>query len=207
MKRTSQDEVPAGGRQRRDIAGRYTGNDVDAFTDDFHMLLGRLVHAHARLDFNIGLQLRWMGPYCDVDVSEFLDPLKTQFAHRLKRLRQLTTDIYEPAGAQFAEEFGTWFARADECRALRNDYVHGRWGVPGSFNYRNGSSQADAEPLLQFIPLQWDLSPERPDDSITMTMDEFAKQVANVERLATDYFKLTEKYKQSARWPKSSGRW
>jgi hypothetical protein len=64
-----------------------------------------------------------------------------------------------------------------------------------------------AEPLLQFIPLQWDLSGDRRDDAITMTLDEFDKQVASNERLATDYFQLTEKYKDSARWPKSSGRW
>ena len=64
-----------------------------------------------------------------------------------------------------------------------------------------------AEPLLQFIPLQWDLIGDRRDDAITMTLDEFDKQVASNERLATDYFQLTEKYKDSARWPKSSGRW
>jgi len=177
--------------------------DMDAFSDDFHKLLGRLVHAHARLDFNIGLQLRWMGPYCQVDVSEHLDPLKTQYAQRLKKLRQLTMDIYQPGGEAFASEFRIWFVQADECRALRNDYAHGRWGVPGSFDFSDGDTLATALPLLLFIPLQWDLSPDRPDDSISMTLDDFAKQVANAERLSSEYFRLTEKYRYSARWPRS----
>ena len=207
MTRPSRDAVPASGPQQQKEGRRYTGKDLDSFTDDFHKQLGRLVLAHARLDFNIGLQLRWMGPYCEVDVSEFLDPLKTQFAQRLNKLRQLATDIYEPAGAKFAEPFRNWFALADECRALRNDYVHGRWGVPGTFNFQDEGTLAEAEPLLEFVPLQWDLSADRPTGAITMTLDEFAKQVANTERLAADYFRLTEKYRESARWPKASGRW
>lgn len=35
--------------------------DAEAFYRDFHYLFGWLVHAHDRFDFNVGLQLNWMG--------------------------------------------------------------------------------------------------------------------------------------------------
>jgi len=167
------------------------GQQPDPFEDAFHRLLGRLVHAHARFDFNIGLQLNWMGSYCQQDATELLNPLKVQLGNRLKKLKQLILEIYEPAGAEALVAFKAWFKRADEARALRNDYVHGRWGMPGR--------TIDAEPLLAFIPLHWDMSPDRPDDSISMSIEEFASQVAAVEELFADYWRLTEKYKQYAK--------
>lgn len=39
---------------------RPTVQAVDPFSDEFHRLLGRLVHAIARFDFNVGLQLNWL---------------------------------------------------------------------------------------------------------------------------------------------------
>ncbi len=55
------EDQPVGNGPR--LATRYRAGNIDAFTDDFHKLLGRLVLAHSRLDFSIGLQLRWMGSY------------------------------------------------------------------------------------------------------------------------------------------------
>ena len=39
-----------------------------------HYLLGRLVHAFARLDLCVGLQLKWLGPYRGVEVGKLLNP-------------------------------------------------------------------------------------------------------------------------------------
>jgi len=171
----------------------------DPFEDEFHRLLGRLVHVHARFDFNIGLQLNWMGPYYQEDVAELLNPLQTQLGRRLKKLKQLILDIYSPAGEEALTAFKAWFKRADEARGLRNDYVHGRWGVPGKYNFIPPGRMIDAVPLLTFVPLHWDTSPDRPDDSISMTLEEFASQVAAVEVLFADYWKLTKKYEQYAK--------
>lgn len=41
----------------------YKLRPEDEFTSRFYGLIGRLVHAHAQLDFNVGLQLNWMGPH------------------------------------------------------------------------------------------------------------------------------------------------
>lgn len=195
------EDQPVGNGPR--LATRYRAGNIDAFTDDFHKLLGRLVLAHSRLDFNIGLQLLWMGPYCDVDVSECLDPLKAQYAQRLKKLRKLTMEIYEPAGERFANEFRQWFDRADACRALRNDYVHGRWGVPGDYDHGDGNQPAtEGRPSLVFVPLHWDMRSDRPDDSLKMTLEEFAEQVEGAERVANEYFRLMDKYRQHAKMPR-----
>ena len=191
-------EQPIGNGSR--LATRYRAGDINAFADDFHRLLGRLVLAHSRLDFNIGLQLHWMGPYCDVDVSEYLDPLKTQYGQRLKKLRKLTMDIYEPAGASFADEFRQWFDQADSCRALRNDYVHGRWGVPGGYDHGDGTrAHTEGRPFLVFVPLHWDMRTDRPDDSLKMTLEEFSDQVERAEQVAGEYIRLIERHRSQTK--------
>jgi hypothetical protein len=58
------------------------------FENEFHRLLGRLVHATARFDVNIGHQLNWLGIYYQVDVKELLNPCRTQLKQRLIALRR-----------------------------------------------------------------------------------------------------------------------
>jgi len=134
-----------------------------------------------------------------VDVSEALIPEKTTFKARLKLFKRLVLDVYQPAGSAFVEEFQIWFARAEKCRVLRNDYAHGRWGVPGKFNFKEGGSMLDAEPLLVFVPLDWNMDSEREDRSFALTMEEFKLQVEEAEIVFSDYFKLTKRFEESAR--------
>jgi len=159
---------------------------TDEFTREFHHLLGRLAHAHASLDFNVGLQLNWLGPYLQVKVHHLLDAKKVMFAKRLGTLKQLVFELFENAGDAALDEFQQWFEAADAMKALRNDYVHGRWGVPGKL--------VDGHPMLAFVPLHWDMTPDRPDDSVFMTLDEFGGQVAKMEMLAHEYFRLERKH-------------
>lgn len=159
---------------------------TDDFRREFHHLLGRLAHAHANLDFNIGLQLNWLGPYLQVKVHHLLDARKVMFAKRLGKLKDLVFELFEDAGEAALDEFKQWFEAADEMKALRNDYVHGRWGVPGKL--------VDGHLMLAFVALHWDLTPDRPDDSTYMTLDEFGSQVAKMEALVHEYFRLERKY-------------
>lgn len=176
---------------RTSSTGDPSRNDFD---DEFHRLLGRLIHAHARFDFNIGLQLNYLGPHVGEDVSVMLDPRQSQLNTRLKKLKQIVMKAFRPAGTKALKEFSEWFKQAHEARALRNDYAHGRWGVPGKFKFKPPGRMIDAEPLLTFMPLHWNLNPDRPDDSLTMTLEEFAAQVATVEKLFSRYWELSEKY-------------
>ena len=179
------------------------GQHRNDFEDEFHRLLGRLVHAHARFDFNVGLQLNWLGPYYQVEVAELLDPGQTQLCKRLRKFKQLVLDVFKPAGEEALAEFTAWFERADKVRALRNDYVHGRWGV--KYDFKPPGRIIDAEPRLCFVPLHWDMAPDRPDDSISMSLDEFASQVDAVEALFADYLHLSERYMQYAKLSPSAG--
>lgn len=167
------------------------------FEREFHELLGRLAHAHASLDFNVGLQLNWLGPYLAVKVQHLLDARKVAFAKRLSALRELVLELFEKAPEPALAEFERWFERANEMKALRNDYVHGRWGVPGK--------RLDEQLLLGFVPLHWDMTPDQPDRATYMTIDDLRRQVEQMEVLARDYFRLEKKYLTYARGPKQAG--
>ena len=169
------------------------------FENEFHRLLGRLVHESARFDFNVVLQLNGFGIYYQADVKELLDPLKTQLKQRLKGLKRIVLSAFERAGPDAMAEFSEWFVRANKARALRNDYVHGRWGVPGKYRGGDDCPQIECQPLLTFLRLNWDTSPDQPDRSITMSLKDFAQQVQAVETLFADYWRLSKKHQRFAK--------
>jgi hypothetical protein len=169
------------------------------FENEFHRLLGRLVHATARFDVNIGHQLNWLGIYYQVDVKELLNPCRTQLKQRLIALRRIVLKAYKPAGETAMAEFKEWFSRANKARALRNDYVHARWGVPGKYLAEPHCALIDAIPQLTVLPLTWDVSPELPDKSSAMTLEQFAQQVETAESLFADYQRLSKKYEGFAK--------
>ena len=158
---------------------------TNEFDHEFHYLLGRLVRAHSNFDYNVGLQLNWLGRYYGESVEEVLNPLKP-FCERLKLLKRFILNAFQGAGEGALSEFKDWFRQAHELKGLRNDYVHGRWGLPIQF--------ADVNHLLRFTPLHWDTSGNRGDETVTMTLEEFADQVKSVEKLIVEYHNLYDKY-------------
>lgn len=156
----------------------------------FHLRLGRLSHASAQLDFNIGLTLNWLGQHNSVDVRKLLDPKKTQLCQRLEKLEELIKKIYDQAQPRVASDFNAWFRRADKARALRNDYVHARWGMPGELK--------DEEPYVFFLKLNWDKSPGQPDKSVRLTFNEFDRQIEEVNKLASDFMKVRDRHAKHA---------
>ena len=167
----------------------YKLRPEDEFTSRFYGLLGRLVHAHAQLDFNVGLQVNWMGPYLGHEVQGLLQPT-TPFAHRLARLEELTEELFASAEPGALIEFEAWFAEAARLKQVRNDYVHGRWGVP--------RSAFETPPRIEFAPLHWNMDPEASAAPIVMTIDELEHEVASLQHLAGEYFRLTRKYERWA---------
>lgn len=59
------------------------------FEDAFHLLLGRMVHAIARLDFHVGLQLRYWGSDKDTKIQSLLKPRTAKLNERLEALECL----------------------------------------------------------------------------------------------------------------------
>lgn len=176
---------------RVDAWRQLAENDFDSA---FHLLLGRLVHAVARLDFNIGLQLRYWGHEEDSKIRELLEPQTAKLKGRLKALERLMRAAWTGSDAEGVREFGLWFERAHKARGFRNDYSHGRWGVPGKHLYTQSGRLCDATPLLVFVPLDWDMSPNRVDKSIDLTLEDFAAQVEEAELLSSQYLNLVTKY-------------
>jgi hypothetical protein len=58
---------------------------------------------------------------------------------------------------------------------------------------------SDVAPLLAFIPLHWDMTPDGPDDSIYMTLGEFASQVSDAQPLFDFYWNLRKRYEIHAK--------
>lgn len=158
--------------------------------DEFHRLLGKLVHLTAQFDFNVGLQLTSLGSLdlaqgCTIDFEVALHPTKTQLGTRLKQLRRLICYVFEKLNQAVPTEIGAWFLKAEESRALRNDYVHGRWGFTGGSKF-----------ILCFTPLNWDFSVEKAKNGqeIRMTLTEFSAQVKAAEVIFGEFDGLFRKH-------------
>lgn len=162
--------------------------------DEFHRLLGRLVHALAQFDFLVGLQLTHLGPYRGREVSDLLQTRQARLGERLQRLRALVLETYATAGPAFSAQFKDWFDDAERARALRNDFAHGRWAVPAKYGLTEDGRRNLEEPILAFVPLDFDMTPDQPDKSVYMTIAEFSAHVELAEALFSRYWKLCERH-------------
>lgn len=172
----------------------YTSKDLEAFENEFHRLLGSLVRHTARFDRYVGLQLNWMADYYGFKRGELLDPKKTPMQKRIATLKAVSKKAFQTAGAKALAEFNEWFTKIDEVRVLRNDYVHGIWGVPGGHLGGPDTPRCDCELLLAFTPLNWNLSPDTVQEETKFTIGEFADQVDDAIKLFGQYSKLSDKY-------------
>lgn len=166
----------------------------ESLEEELHRSLGRLVHEASRFDFIVGLQLNWLGRYCQVDVSKYLSPTKYTLENRLAMLKKLIKKAFRTAGPEVTAEFDKWFASARAARALRNRYAHGRWGVPGKLAESPLGPGHPRIPMLAFVRLDWDLSPNQPDRSVYMTMEELREQVEEAVLVFRAFFALVERH-------------
>jgi hypothetical protein len=174
------------GASVRGLPMSLTAADLANREDRVHILLGRLVHTLARLDFSIGLQLRSLGQHRGVDVRDLLDP-KQPFQQRFRRLKPLVLDIYGHENQEIRQQFEDWFARALNAKALRNDYAHGRWDFGSAFHWDGDT--------VNFIPLSWETDPAAQPAPIVVSLKAFHADVETAEGLLRDYWKLEKRYR------------
>lgn len=160
--------------------------------DRLHLYLGRLIHATARLDFVVGLQLRWLAPR-GVVIADLLRPHHGSLYTRLQKLKELTLKTCDHAGPTASKAFHDWFARAEAARGIRNDYAHGRWG-------KRSVKTTD----FDFMPLSWETDPARQLPAIVVALDALAGQVAEVERLGHEFVSLQDLFGSFIRMDTSS---
>jgi hypothetical protein len=68
-----------------------------------------------------------------------------------------------------------------------------------------GEGRVIGEPLLGFVPLNWDLTLGQSDQTTRMKMQDFALQVDEAEQLLNEYFSLTGKYGAWCGWGPATG--
>ncbi|WP_407279195.1 hypothetical protein U5817_24675 [Aromatoleum evansii] len=173
---------------------RYTIKDREFFESEFDRLLGVLVRHTAHFDSYIGMQLHWLADYYKFNLGDLLNPKKAPMQKRLIKLKSVAKRAFQPAGKQAVAEFNEWFIQIDKVRALRNDYVHGRWGVPGKLRGDENAPMSEAELILTFVPLSWSVSQDSVSVETELTLNEFAQQIDDAVKLFGQYSKLSEKY-------------
>ncbi|MBK4737865.1 hypothetical protein [Noviherbaspirillum pedocola] len=90
-------------------------------------ILGRILFEFSRLEMELGLCIVW------IEGGALLEQLTRKheystFNERLGFLRE-SVDQLLPAGSKGHTAYTGWLDQADTLRKLRNELIHGRWGV------------------------------------------------------------------------------
>jgi hypothetical protein len=106
----------------RELSARRVRLEAAAAT-----LLGRMLIEFSRLDTELGLCAAWVGKGQRLDeLNPSLDTMN--FYGRLKFVRYHVAAAFDSSGAAYLA-YSNWLDRADRMRSIRNELVHGRWGV------------------------------------------------------------------------------
>ena len=162
----------------------------DEPNDALHLLLGRLIHAYARLDHFIGLQLAWLGDYRGLVVAPLLKN-KIGFAPRFQALQKLALETWCHSDPKVADEFNAWFEAVKHAQAQRNKLAHGRWG------YMHSDSKE-----IEFVQLSWQIGSGGPKPAVKVVLSDFSRLVDDVERLSQDFMRLQKKFELRVRYTK-----
>jgi hypothetical protein len=101
--------------------------DYDELESAAGAVIGKIVFAFSRFEFNLGLCLRNLIAHGDVNA---VNPLiqRLSFKHKLDALVEVIEHKFS-AIPECVAEFKQWHRSIDALRAKRNSFVHGRWGV------------------------------------------------------------------------------
>ncbi|WP_431113050.1 hypothetical protein [Variovorax paradoxus] len=156
-----------------------------------HRLLGRLIHAYARLDHFVGLQIAWLGDYRGQSVKDLL-VRGVNFAQRLRSLQLLTLETWGHSDPRVAQEFAAWFRDVRRAQAQRNRLAHGRWGY-----MRSGAKE------IEFVELGWETEATKLKPATKVLMTEFGQLVADVESLQPRFIELQKTFESRTRYTKA----
>ncbi len=90
-------------------------------------ILGRILFEFSRLEMELGLCAVWVesGVHLEQLTNKHED---SNFNKRLEFMRE-SIDRLLSKGSESHAAYTAWCEQADEARKLRNDLIHGRWGV------------------------------------------------------------------------------
>ncbi|SEA67706.1 hypothetical protein [Variovorax sp. YR216] len=165
-------------------------SQYDFDRDGLHLLLGTLIHAYARLDHFMGLQLKWLGEYRGRPVTNLLRK-NVGFDRRLKLLRELSIETWAHSDAKIADEFRAWFKEVERVQKQRNRFAHGRWGYVHKESGEVG-----------FVDLSWERDPDKMKPPVQVALREFKRLASEVECLSGQFMALQDKHMARARYKK-----
>jgi len=141
-------------------------------------VVGKIVFAFSRFEFNLGLCLRSAVSGSNVDL---VNPLveRLSFKHKLDALMEVV-ELQFATSAEFLDEFKRWHRRMDVLRAKRNAFVHGRWHV-----------HAFAQQIINVAPGMPGAVPQRES---RFTLDELRHEFAEIERAIVSFYELRERW-------------
>lgn len=90
-------------------------------------LLGRMLFEFARLDVALGMCIVCADVYRDREIL-MSEVSSLSFHKRLKSLNQFVETAFVE-GSKKRTAYAEWIQRTRTMRLLRNDLVHGRWGI------------------------------------------------------------------------------
>jgi hypothetical protein len=104
----------------------------EALENDAAALLGHMLFELSRLDLNLGLCLAWVdGGATLTSRSKMIEGMNLK--SRLDDLRK-HVDAKLPLESEPHRAYVQWINRVDAIRQVRNNFVHGRWGVEPQIN-------------------------------------------------------------------------
>lgn len=104
----------------------------DAMQAEAASLLGQMLFAFSYIDVNLGLCLAWMDNGSKLEAAS--KSVESQTVH--EKLVALSKQVTEklPAGSKRRTAYERWIERVHSARQVRNQMVHGRWGIEASRN-------------------------------------------------------------------------
>lgn len=96
------------------------------------LLLGHMLFEFSRLDMNLGLALVWVNGGARIEqVTELVESMNLK-----KKLDDLTKHVQAklPSQSKRRRAYEAWIDQANAIRQLRNNLVHGRWGIDPNKN-------------------------------------------------------------------------
>lgn len=96
--------------------------------DALYKELGRAVVLFSQLDLNVSLCLLNLKSEADLSVAKArIDSLSMK--EKLEELQCGIIAKFKVLHPKLVSDFDEWFSEARKIRQLRNDFVHGRWGI------------------------------------------------------------------------------
>jgi hypothetical protein len=133
-----------------------TPQDPNPLEESAGAVVGRIVFAFSRFEFDLGLCLRSVA---STGNSELLNPLvdRLTFKSKLDALIEVV-ELRFTETPECVVAFKSWHKTMDRLRSKRNSFVHGRWGVLDHLgevvNVSPGMPTSESRPETRFTLLE-----------------------------------------------------